>query len=206
MDRQSTLRYIRAACHLYGVVSFKEMSRLLEYYTTQKYKSNQLVQILEKNDHVLKDIRYNKELVYSDIYFENDQDASSFHQTYGAYKKYVPEQEVFLRYASEQYYEQDPAIQILTAFLEKQMASHEMAKYMSGQLVDNIVFSLQAEIPVEEILDELLAGFEDEHFLFYLPDFGQKAAYQLEKMLSEVKLNLRRISLRGFTEKERMTS
>ena len=206
MDRQSTLRYIRAACHLYGVVSFKEMSRLLEYYTTQKYKSNQLVQILEKNDHVLKDIRYNKELVYSDIYFENDQDASSFHQTYGAYKKYVPEQEVFLRYESEQYYEQDPAIQKLTAFLEKQMASHEMAKYMSGQLVDNIVFSLQAEIPVEEILDELLAGFEDEHFLFYLPDFGQKAAYQLEKMLNEVKLNLRRISLRGFTEKERMTS
>ena len=206
MDRQSTLRYIRAACHLYGVVSFKEMSRLLEYYTTQKYKSNQLVQILEKNDHVLKDIRYNKELVYSDIYFENDQDASSFHQTYGAYKKYVPEQEVFLRYASEQYYEQDPAIQKLTAFLEKQMASHEMAKYMSGQLVDNIVFSLQAEIPVEEILDELLAGFEDEHFLFYLPDFGQKAAYQLEKMPNEVKLNLRRISLRGFTEKERMTS
>ncbi len=206
MDRQSTLRYIRAACHLYGVVSFKEMSRLLEYYTTQKYKSNQLEQILEKNDHVLKDIRYNKELVYSDIYFENDQDASSFHQTYGAYKKYVPEQEVFLRYASEQYYEQDPAIQKLTAFLEKQMASHEMAKYMSGQLVDNIVFSLQAEIPVEEILDELLAGFEDEHFLFYLPDFGQKAAYQLEKMLNEVKLNLRRISLRGFTEKERMTS
>lgn len=206
MDRQSTLRYIRAACHLYGVVSFKEMSRLLEYYTTQKYKSNQLVQILEKNGHVLKDIRYNKELVYSDIYFENDQDASSFHQTYGAYKKYVPWQEVFLRYASEQYYEQDPAIQKLTAFLEKQMASHEMAKYMSGQLVDNIVFSLQAEIPVEEILDELLAGFEDEHFLFYLPDFGQKAAYQLEKMLNEVKLNLRRISLRGFTEKERMTS
>lgn len=206
MDRQSTLRYIRAACHLYGVVSFKEMSRLLEYYTTQKYKCNQLVQILEKNDHLLKDIRYNKELVYSDIYFENDQDASSFHQTYGAYKKYVPWQEVFLRYASEQYYEKDPAIQKLSAFLEKQMASHEMAKYMSGQLVDNIVFSLQAEIPVEEILDELLAGFEDEHFLFYLPDFGQKAAYQLEKMLNEVKLNLRRISLRGFTEKERMTS
>lgn len=206
MEKGSTLRYMRAACHLYGVVSFKEMSRVLENYTGEKYRTQNLLQTLVKNENVLKDIRYTNELVYSDIYFETKEDAVQFHQTYGMYKKYVPNVEEFLKYTSEQYYEKGQSLNELEHFFEKQMEQNELAQYACNQLVDNIVFSLQAEIPVEEILDEVLAGFEDETFLFYLPNFGQKAAYQLEKLLNEVKLELRRISLRGFNEKERMTS
>lgn len=206
MEKGSTLRYMRAACHLYGVVSFKEMSRILENYTHTKYRTQSLLQTLLHNQNVLKDLRHTNELVYSDIYFETDEDAAKFHQTYGAYKKYVPNEDDFLKYASEQYYEKGEALTMLEQFFHKYMEENELAEYACGQLVDNIVFSLQAEIPVDEILNELLEGFEDETFLFYLPDFGEKAAYQLEKLLNKVKLELRRISLRGFNENERMTS
>ena len=204
MDNREIRKYAKCACHLYGVVSMKELSRLIEHYTPEKVKSTQLEKVFASRDETNEELRYGQGLIYSDIFFETIKDASDFHKEYGQFKKYMPSLDMFLNYLPVAYVEQTEALIALKKMLKEMLPEGELYDYLLDRTVENIVFGIQAEIPVEEILEEVIEGLNDSELYFYHGGItDEKQIRQLKTLLNNLKKQTRRITLRGYNEIER---
>ena len=183
--------YALAAVNLYGVISQDDFVSLFNQQNEQKTDIDEIFSVLIQ--HISADAPYCfwDEYITHFLFEENEfADAENLVQITAGKPRYIPEKEIFLKYAQPDDYSENHA----AVRLEKFLAPHlKISAVSAKEVVSELVFACSVDADIGHIMSIL----QEYHFHFDETD-GLKAA----QLIADLSFNTRKWSNKGYTSKE----
>ena len=188
-------QYLLAAAHLYGVIPIPDLVHIFNQQNEIKTSRREIEQVYQKLNDRPEMINFVLEnhLLFDEIMLENDNGYYAYELVYEQQGKgpyYVPEQEMFLRYAKEDYFERTDQYNQLYDYI---VHVYEYNKILAEDLCEDVMHSIH----LGYLADDILSDMQEKGItldLFHKQD--------LEKLIDELIQNTRSIFYKGFTPNE----
>lgn len=147
---QRKLNLIRAALHLYGVVEFKQITKLFKKYYGQETTIEDLVDLVNESPYVITINEKNKEFIIDDMTDEQYKIIRSNQQKYNYYE---PEFAKFIQFSNPNYIDESSHHEDLKSWVDRHLNTdvasleelyiHMLRKIISGQKREDIVSEIK---------------------------------------------------------------
>lgn len=199
--RRLIMDYVEAASNLYGICTLDKLAEIINAHQgTGFIARDELEEAVQyslvrqqKFDYVAEeDAIVNITLLGEDE--DGNEDAENWRdllkQTAGK-PHYVPDQEEFLRYADDMYFEMTPQLTALKVFVLKHLSNNE-------ELVDSLIDDIQLAISMEQPMQEVIHEFDRRGIVFE----DMKQVERIVELLTAIHNTTRRWSNCGHTPNE----
>ncbi|GMK42389.1 zinc chelation protein SecC [Paenibacillus sp. CCS19] len=189
---QLVSQYIDACVNLYGVCSIGTVYEIYlaqhtsdESMTPEEFAGSAKLLMSDQQTWFFEDGKFISEGV------DGEEELESLLNGFESKPHYIPDKELFLKYADNLYYEWTPQLEGLKSYLLKSFPKHKA-------LMDDLVDDIQLVCSMDEPLDEVIYELERREL-----EFNTEAQFeQFIKLVIEVKNNTRLWANQGYTPNE----
>lgn len=188
IEVQRHLNLIRAALHLYGIVSFDQVIHLFKKYYDEVVTAEEIVQFLEDSPYETTVDLDKNEIIIDDM---NEEQYSMVKKLQGSRPYYEPEFAKFIKFSNPNYIDESNAHKRLRTFIETRMSNHK-----------------QDTQPVYiELLEHVMRGKSRKQINEFLTSYGiyfdaPKEESEFFSNVDGIIQNTRHFKYRGFKESE----
>lgn len=192
LEIQRWLNLVRASLHLYGIVSFDQLSRLFKKYYNEEVAEADIVEFLEKSPYEITMKKDKHELVIDDM---NESQYLMVRKLQGTRPYYEPEFAKFIKFSSPNYIDESDDHLKLKSFVEV---------HLTGSKEDAV------HPEYIELLKQIMSGRNREDIKAYLESAGVKFESKEDETMffdtiAGIVENTRHFKYRGFKEAELKT-